>query len=49
MLKAKTAHKFEETDQQIERFKVFGKSGKRSKIWGKGPKIWGNRLTNWDF
>ena len=27
-----TAHKFEETDQQIERFKVFGKSGNGSKI-----------------
>ena len=33
--------KFEETDQQIEMFKVFEKSGTKSKIWGNGPKIWG--------
>ena len=41
MLKAKTAHKFEETDQQIEIFKVFVKCGNGSKIWGNGPKILG--------
>ena len=35
------AHKFEETDQQIERFKVFGKSRNGSKIWRNRPKIWG--------
>ena len=40
--------KFKETDQQIEIFKVFGKSGNGSKIWGNRPKIWGNRSTNWD-
>ena len=35
--------KFEETDQQNVIFKVFEKSGNRSKIWGNGFKIWGNQ------
>ena len=30
--------KFEETDQQIEIYKVFEKSGNGSKILGNGPK-----------
>ena len=37
------------TDQEIEIFEVFEKSGNRSKIWQNGPKIWGNQSTNWDF
>ena len=41
--------KFEETNQPKVIFKVFEKSGNGSKIWGNGPKIWGNRSTNWDF
>jgi len=41
--KAETDQKFEETDQQIEIFKVFEKSGNGSKIWGNRSKIWGNR------
>ena len=38
MKKAETDQKYEETDQQIEIFKVFEKSGNGSKIWGNGPK-----------
>ena len=34
-----TDKKFEETDQQIEMFKVFEKSGNGSKISGNGHKI----------
>ena len=30
-------------------FKDFVNRGNGSKIRGTGPKIWGNRLTNWDF
>ena len=39
--------KFEETDQQNEIFKVLKKAetDQKSKIWGNGPKIWGNRST----
>ena len=29
--------KFEETNQQIENFKVFEKSRNGSKVWGNGP------------
>ena len=44
-----TVLKFKETNQRIEIFKVFEKSGNGSKIWGNGPKLCGNRSTNWDF
>ena len=47
--KSGNGSKFEETNQQIEIFKDFEKSGNGSKIWGNGPKIWANRSTNWDF
>ena len=39
--------KFEKTDQQIEIFKIFEKSGNRSKIWGNRSKVWGNRSKIW--
>ena len=41
--KVETDHKFKETDQQIEIFKVLGESGNGSKIWGNQSKIWGKR------
>ena len=41
----KTGLKFEETDEQIEIYKVFEKSGNGTKIWGNGPNILGNRAT----
>ena len=41
----KTGLKFEETDEQIEIYKVFEKSGNGTKIYGNGPNILGNRAT----
>ena len=52
--KSETDQKYEkkdlklgETNQQIEIFKVFEKSGNGSKKSGNGSKIWGNRSKIW--
>ena len=39
----KTGLKFEETDEQIEIYKVFEKSGNWLEVKGNRPKMWGNR------